>query len=263
MNLGNKIKSLRKRSNITQEQLADILGVTFQAVSKWENNITLPDITLAPLIAAYFGISMDELFDFSLKEMEIEIESIVDDASKYRESDPDKSRRILEMGLEKYPEDDILLNNLLYVMNYSENPNETIETASKLIEKTLQSDIKYDALRFLAYAYKAKGDLKSAERAIEQIPEIYFSRLTEEAFLFDDERKFSAAEKQKWLSFENLLQMIEKVAEYYEDIGQTEKAVGEINLALQFLSAMNASDFDNYVSFFEKKKQKLTNMKNV
>lgn len=68
--------------------------------------------------------------------------------------------------------------------------------------------IKYDALRFLAYAYKGKGDLRDAEAAIEQIPEIYFSKLTELAFLVEGKPKHDAAEKQKWISFENLVQMM-------------------------------------------------------
>ncbi len=46
MNIGNKIKMLRKQRGITQEQLADSIGISFQAVSKWENGIALPDITL-------------------------------------------------------------------------------------------------------------------------------------------------------------------------------------------------------------------------
>ena len=72
--------------------------------------------------------------------------------------------------------------------------------------------MKYDALRFLAYAYKAKGDLESAEAAIEQIPEIYFTKLTEKAYLLSGKAKFEAAEKQKWISFENLLQMMWKLS---------------------------------------------------
>ena len=60
MNLGSKIKELRKQRGITQEQLANAIGISFQAVSKWENNIALPDITLAPVLANYFGVTMDE-----------------------------------------------------------------------------------------------------------------------------------------------------------------------------------------------------------
>ena len=63
MNIGNKIRELRKQRGITQEQLAESIGISFQAVSKWENNIALPDITLVPVLASYFGVSMDELFD--------------------------------------------------------------------------------------------------------------------------------------------------------------------------------------------------------
>lgn len=259
MNIGNKIRELRKQRGITQEQLAESIGISFQAVSKWENNIALPDITLAPVLASYFGVSMDELFDFNLKEIEYAVEKIVDEAYKYREGNPAESRRILEEGLKKYPENDILLNNLLYVLNYSDNPDETITIASKLIEKTTQSDVKYDALRFLAYAYKGKNDLESAEAAIEQIPEIYFTKLTEKAYLLSGEAKFEAAEKQKWISFENLLQMMWKLAEYYEENGSVEKAIKETEKALNLIPIIESADFENYIEYFNRQLERLKN----
>lgn len=257
MNIGNKIRELRKQRGITQEQLAESIGVSFQAVSKWENNIALPDITLVPVLASYFGVSMDELFDFNLKEIEHAVRIITEKAYQYRESNPAESRRILEEGLKKYPENDILLNNLLYVLDYSVKPDETIAIASKLIEKTNQNDVKYDALRFLAYAYKAKGDLESAEAAIEQIPEIYFTKLTEKAYLLSGKAKFEAAEKQKWISFENLLQMMWKLAEYYEENGKIDKAIAETKKALNLISIIGNSQFDTYVKFFSKQIERL------
>ena len=257
MNIGNKIRELRKQRGITQEQLAESIGISFQAVSKWENNIALPDITLVPVLASYFGVSMDELFDFNLKEIEHAVKIITEKAYQYRESNPAESRRILEEGLKKYPENDILLNNLLYVLDYSVKPDETIAIASKLIEKTNQNDVKYDALRFLAYAYKAKGDLESAEAAIEQIPEIYFTKLTEKAYLLSGKAKFEAAEKQKWISFENLLQMMWKLAEYYEENGKIDKAIAETKKALNLISIIGISQFDTYVKFFSKQIERL------
>ncbi|MBO5786342.1 MAG: helix-turn-helix transcriptional regulator [Clostridia bacterium] len=95
MNIGSKIRELRKQRGITQEQLATSIGISFQAVSKWENNIALPDITLAPMLASYFGVTMDELFDFNLQAIEAEVEAIADEAYKYRQCDPEKSRGIL------------------------------------------------------------------------------------------------------------------------------------------------------------------------
>lgn len=257
MNIGNKIRELRKQRGITQEQLAESIGISFQAVSKWENNIALPDITLVPVLASYFGVSMDELFDFNLKEIEHAVRIITEKAYQYRESNPAESRRILEEGLKKYPENDILLNNLLYVLDYSVKPDETIAIASKLIEKTNQNDVKYDTLRFLAYAYKAKGDLESAEAAIEQIPEIYFTKLTEKAYLLSGKAKFEAAEKQKWISFENLLQMMWKLAEYYEENGKIDKAIAETKKALNLISIIGNSQFDTYVKFFSKQIERL------
>lgn len=62
MNIGNNIKNLRKQKNLTQEQVAEKLGVSYQAVSRWENNANTPEIALLPEIASIFDISIDALF---------------------------------------------------------------------------------------------------------------------------------------------------------------------------------------------------------
>ncbi|WP_426350939.1 helix-turn-helix domain-containing protein [Alloiococcus sp. CFN-8] len=59
--LGSKISSLRKAKGIKQEELAERLGVSPQAVSKWENDISCPDIMLLPRLADIFGVTVDEL----------------------------------------------------------------------------------------------------------------------------------------------------------------------------------------------------------
>ncbi|MBE6954141.1 MAG: helix-turn-helix transcriptional regulator, partial [Ruminococcaceae bacterium] len=59
MTIGKNIADLRKNSGITQEQLAETLGVSSQTISKWENEITMPDIMLLPVIAGYFDITVD------------------------------------------------------------------------------------------------------------------------------------------------------------------------------------------------------------
>lgn len=64
--IGNKIRTLRKNKNMTQEELSEVLGVSSQAVSKWENCLSAPDIELLPIIARYFGITMDEFFNYRL-----------------------------------------------------------------------------------------------------------------------------------------------------------------------------------------------------
>ena len=64
LDLGTKIRQLRHRDGRTQEALAEELGVTAQAVSRWEKGICYPDMEIIPSIANYFGVSIDELFGY-------------------------------------------------------------------------------------------------------------------------------------------------------------------------------------------------------
>ena len=61
LNIGETIKRLRKEREITQEEFAEVLGVSCQSVSRWENDNCYPDIELIPSIAEFFGISTDRL----------------------------------------------------------------------------------------------------------------------------------------------------------------------------------------------------------
>lgn len=65
MNIGKKIKSFRTVKGITQETLAQEVGVTAQAVSRWENGAALPDISLLPALSVYFGVRIDDFFELS------------------------------------------------------------------------------------------------------------------------------------------------------------------------------------------------------
>ena len=79
MKIGENIKALRKARGFTQEQLADMLGLSFQAVSKWETNVNTPDISLLPAIAKVLGTSIDQLFSKSNPELWEGAELIKDD----------------------------------------------------------------------------------------------------------------------------------------------------------------------------------------
>lgn len=59
--IGNNIMILRKEHGLTQEQLANILGISYQAVSKWETGNACPDISMLPLLADLFSVSVDQL----------------------------------------------------------------------------------------------------------------------------------------------------------------------------------------------------------
>lgn len=66
--LGKTISTLRKKNNMTQEELAGRLGVSAQAVSKWENDISCPDIYMLPQLASVFGVTVDALLSGNIED---------------------------------------------------------------------------------------------------------------------------------------------------------------------------------------------------
>ena len=242
LNIGNKIKHLRMQKNISQEVLAQYLGVSFQAVSKWESNTTAPDIVLIPAIASFFGVSIDELFDYNYYEMEKKVQEIVDESYQYRGSDDQKCEEILREGLKRYPGNDVLLNCLIYSIPVPERSDEVINICKSLIEGTKLDDVRYDACRILAETYKEIGEYSLAKEAIEQIPELYFTKLEVAAALLEGEDKFNAANIQKRLSADSLLDMLECLADYYREKGEEEKARIQSSIAEKVIDAF-AEDF--------------------
>ncbi|EAC9666663.1 XRE family transcriptional regulator, partial [Listeria monocytogenes] len=76
ISLGAVITEKRKEKKVTQQELADFVGVSKAAVSKWETGQTYPDITLLPLLAAYFDVSIDSLLDYEPELNQQEIQRI-------------------------------------------------------------------------------------------------------------------------------------------------------------------------------------------
>ena len=243
--IGESIRRLRRERGLTQEELAEKLSVSFQAVSKWETGVGLPDLAQIPRIAGVFGVTTDAVFAYDLAQREQQVESICQEAFKFRFTDPRKSREILEKGLEEFPDNEIILNNVLCVIDYRQNPDEMILLASRLSDKARLDDVRYDALWYLSYAYKAKGELDAAEAALEQIPEIYFTKLEEQANVLEGEKRVNAAKSQKWLSIASAVAMMEILAEELAKSGRTDASREELRRAAAILDAVKDDpDYD-------------------
>ena len=101
MELGKKIKQLRTNKGVTQEALANALGVTYQAVSRWENETTMPDISLLPQISVFFGVSIDELFEFTEESQYERIENMLNEKSSLTDMEVENAKCFLEKQLTK------------------------------------------------------------------------------------------------------------------------------------------------------------------
>lgn len=242
MNIGSKIKYFRKQRNMSQEALAQSLGVSFQTISKWENGITMPDISMICAIAYFFGITTDELFEFNRYEIEKKVDEICKDAVVYRNSNPKRAEEILKEGLKKYPGNDILLNNLLYTMRSRERNHEVVELCKMLIEMTKLDDVKYDATRILAETYHSMNEYELTKETIAQIPEIYFTKLQLDALLLSGEEQYEAAKLQKYYSVNMLVQMLRQLAQNYYVQGESEKGKKQLVIASQIVSAFEQDD---------------------
>lgn len=117
LDLGQKIRELRRRDGRTQEALAEAIGVTSQAVSRWEANGGYPDMEMIPSIANYFGITIDELFGYH-NDRESKIDTIINKIESFgiqsRGDDEwvDECLAILREGLAEFPQNERLLITL-------------------------------------------------------------------------------------------------------------------------------------------------------
>lgn len=243
INIGSKIKKLRRQKNISQEILGQYLGISFQAISKWENGTAMPDIAMIPAIASFFGISTDELFDYNLLENEKNILEICNQAIKAREREPERAEHILREGLKRYPGNDVILNNLLYLIT-DDREEEKMEICRMLVKSTKHDDVKYDALRIIAEIYKKRNEMALCKETIDKIPEIYFSNLQLKAMLLEGDDMYYAAVKEKNIAADTLIEMLVRLAEYYEAGKQKGKALRQYKIAKQTIEAFCGEEAD-------------------
>lgn len=225
MKIGEKIKALRKTKNISQESLANVLGVTFQAVSKWETGATTPDVSLIPPLASFFGVSIDELFDYNVWENERIVDEICRKAAILIRDDAKEAEKVLNEGLKQFPANEKLLTVLVYALwVIPERDEELITTCNALIDCATNEGVKYDVIRFLAMVYHRSGRKELVKPVLDQIPEFYFTKLEWIAKLTEGQESLDAALFQMNLSGKSLIEMLGIMADRYSENNDLEKA---------------------------------------
>lgn len=223
--IGETIKELRKANGISQEALANILGVTFQAVSKWETNVTTPDVSLIPAIASYFGVSIDELFDYNVLENEKKIDDICRQAAQCRFDDPLRAEAILRDGLKQFPANEKILTVLVYVLcSIPGRDRDLIDTCKALIDCATIEGVRCDTLRILAEVYHRSGKSDLVMPVLELMPEFYFTKTECIAKLTSGQESLDAARFQMNLSGKSLVEMLRIMAARFSEMGDEEQS---------------------------------------
>lgn len=97
--VGALLRALRKEKNVTQEQLAEALGVSNRSVSRWENGKTLPDFDLLLELAKYYGVGIDEILagERNVKTMDEKAEKTIYQVAEYTSEEKDRLRKRIHM----------------------------------------------------------------------------------------------------------------------------------------------------------------------
>ena len=122
MSFGKTIKNLRRKHDMTQERLADALSISPQAVSRWETDMAMPDISLIAPLCNLFHVTADELLGIDLNRKDEAVKALCDEAHKYLSRGYfEKAREILEKGIRRFPDDCEIIDCLMSVAFQQKN----------------------------------------------------------------------------------------------------------------------------------------------
>ena len=181
------IREYRRRQEMTQEDVANALGVAPQTVSKWERAETYPDITLLPALANLFGVTTDQLLGMDQLREEHRIGTVYTRArEKLRQKDWSGAIAIYEQALRIWPNDAGILTDLAMALALS-GESAQLTRAALICENVLQSQehvkLQHTARAALCYIYAKAGDLERALLAARQLPHQRESREVVKAHL--------------------------------------------------------------------------------
>ena len=251
--LGQKIRSLRLRDNRTQAETADALGVSPQAVSRWEMGTTYPDLELLPAIAAYFGTSIDELFGFR-SDRETKIAEILRQVNQ--NTNVDERLALLRTAVLDFPGDDRILYQLAATLSeagwqhlhehidyneegylvhdigkHRENAywNESVKLFERLITDARDSEILHDSIYNLTLLYCNLGQYEKALALAERMPPLRYSRELLRSYAVD------GAEKHRYEG-ESLVELANEFASQTVYTLMSKRALSDTDLPVRMLS---------------------------
>lgn len=186
LNIGETIKHLRREKNVTQEELGEMLGVSYQSISRWETGMCYPDMELLPVISDFFGVSVDHLLGVNqhieqekVKQFLTRFQTAVSQGKVY------DAIAIAREGTSQYPNNFALLNKLMYALflsgdddgniaewkeNREKNDTEITALGERIMKYCPNQDIRLDATVRLAFHHCEMGRKEIGRTIYETLP---------------------------------------------------------------------------------------------
>ena len=212
MSFGRIIKQLRRKHDMTQERLAEILSISPQAISRWETDVSMPDISLIAPLCNLFDVTSDELLEIDVIRRQEQINTICTEAQKYSSKGYfDKAREILEDGLKKHPDNCDIMYNLMYVSAWQKDStgnsaysDEAIKWGEKILAQSTDDHQRHGAIQILCFSYHEVGCLDEAVKIANSMPNLAISRELLLCNIYSGNRAYDA----KQTKIFNLLQFL-------------------------------------------------------
>jgi transcriptional regulator with XRE-family HTH domain len=198
LHIGGNLKRLRRERDLTQEELAAFLGVSFQAISKWERGEGYPDMETLPVIANYFGVTLDALVGMDALRDTAEAEALLEQS--YRNSSDGKRAENIELlreGVRRFPGNWEIWSELAVNLHAAKaedeikkrNLSEAIEIFERLLDRCTDSGVRNRATANLCYAYDEADRRADAARLAGTLPGIWYCSIIKADFLDGEDKR--------------------------------------------------------------------------
>lgn len=184
INLKDTLKALRQQKNVTQEALAEYLGITQQSVGKWERGEGFPDITMLPKLALYFNISIDDLLNVGQARIDERINEYDLESERLARLGENSARIALwEQAYSEFPNNYAVMRNLLSAILLKGKwpvPDKDAEVAirlgTRILNESTDSKLRESAVSDLCFVYNSRGDKEKALSYADMAGSIYNCR---------------------------------------------------------------------------------------
>lgn len=193
MNLSKNIKNLRISKKMTQEEVAQLLGTTSKSVSRWEQGITYPDITLLPLIANIFEVTVDELLGVESIKQDEYVKALKKQGNEYAMNNDYESELLLwQEAYKKFPNNDeikvslvSIMNTINIITNKLKYTDEIVKLSENILEKSTDNLIRLKATNYLVQLYSQMDNKEMAELYAKKLPDdlLLFRNIIETRYL--------------------------------------------------------------------------------
>lgn len=249
LSIGANIKRNRIERNLTQEEVAAHLGISFQSVSKWERGEGYPDIEILPSISNYLGISVDELLGVSAcdkkeKYDEINEKWLLNNKNGFHSENVD----LMNKSLKLFPNDPLLLVQLSTSIEKLDGTEEeknrylreSIAIQERIIKYCDDCEVRSATLYNICFAYHKIGESEKAIEQAKKLPNLYKSR--ENALVY-----FLQGEEKREIAKSALTPLCWGIAHHLTALSETENDPSHIEKAIKIIYILFEEDKDDFV----------------